>query len=208
MKRKRLQYAQDEIITNLYTYGKEYMLDGSDIEYVGPYHKYTTGEIFTEFVWKPNISKKLVVFEDITTVKYQFKKINSSIKTKYEVIPYYVPTVTIDDYKAGKITRYFLKKINEFKVFEVSDEIFNKHSSEVVDPNLYTSIRLDWHISGIPNSTVKNGIYIIGVYERNLSAIQNAEASMPSISRLLVDPLQFYNGEITGVIIPPDINEV
>lgn len=208
MKRKRLQYAQDEIITNLYTYGKEYMLDGTEIEYSGPYHKYTTGEVFTEFEWKPNISKKLVKFEDINTVQYQFKKINSSIKTKYESIPYFVPTPTIENYKQGKIIRYFLKKINEFKVFEVSQDVYDKHSAETVDPNLYVSLKIDWYISGIPNSAIKDGIYVIGTYEKNLSAIQNAERIIPSISKLLIDPLQFYNGTGSTMIIPPDINQV
>ena len=208
MKRKRLQYSQDEIITNLYTSGNEYMLDDTDTEYIGPYHKYTTGEIYTEFVWNPNSSKKLTLFEDTSTVQYQFKKINSDIKTKYENIPYYIPTPTTDDYKKGKINRYFLKKINEFKVFEVSEEVFDKHGAETVDPNLYTSLKIEWYISGVAKSTAKDGIYVIGTYERNLSAIQTAEASMPSISRLLLDPLQFYNGIAMGVIVPPDINQV
>lgn len=208
MKRSRLQYAKDEIINNLYTPGNEYMIEGTDIEYTGPYHRYTTGEIFTEFNWKPNISKKLVQFKDTSTVQYQFQKINPTIKTSYEIIPYYIPTPTSADYKKGKLVRFFLKKINEFKIFEVNEDMYNKHSAAEIDPNLYTSLKIDWIISGIAKSSVKNGIYVTGVWEQNAKTVMDSELVMPSISKTLIDYLQFYVGNISGVIVPPDINQV
>lgn len=206
MKRSRLQYSKDEIIDNLYTTGKEYMLYDTDTEYIGPYHKYTTGEVFTEFTWKPNISKKLVQFKNINSVQYQFQKINPNIKTTYDSISYYIPTPTSENYKNGKITRYFLKKVNEYKIYEVSEDVYNKHSAESIDPNLYTSLKLDWIISGIPNSVVKNGIYIQGISEQNSKTVYNAELQLPGITKLLPDFLQFFAGNISGIIIPPDIN--
>ena len=208
MKRNRLQYAKDEIINNLYTVGKEYMMHDTDEEYVGPYHKYTTGEVFTEFEWKPNISKKLVQFKDISSIQYQFQKINPNIKTTYETIPYFTPTPTTADYKKGKLVRFFLKKINEFKIIEVSEDIYNKHSAAEIDPNLYISTKIDWIISGIANSSVKDGIYVVGVQEQNAKTVFDTELIMPSISKILPDYLQFYVGNTSGVIVPPDINQV
>ena len=43
--RNRLHYTPNQITLNLYTTGSQWMTDDG-VEFIGPYHTYTTGEIF------------------------------------------------------------------------------------------------------------------------------------------------------------------
>ena len=82
MSRLRLQYSKDEIITDLYTIGKELMYE-DNTEYIGPYHRYTTGEIYTKTVWDNSQSEKLIQYQDTTLPSYRYKQINRGIQTKF-----------------------------------------------------------------------------------------------------------------------------
>ena len=55
MARLKLYYPVDEITTNLYTTGKEWMTTDKK-EYVGLFHLYTTGEAYTQPMWNPKSS--------------------------------------------------------------------------------------------------------------------------------------------------------
>lgn len=206
MKRSRIQYAKDEIITDLYTVGLEYMYADTNEEYIGPYHKYTTGEVFTEFNWKPNQSKKLITYQDINTTQFLYKTLKPDIKTSYESVSTYVPQPTDEDFKAGYFQRYFISKFNENVIIEIDLASYNKYLAAELDNNAYVVTKLTWHISGIPRTQSKDGITEVGVYEKNRNIVINAESTMPGISKKLTDYLEFYVGNLTDVVIPKDIN--
>ena len=78
--RYKLHYAENEITKNLYTFGKEFMLN--NIEYKGFYHKYSTGEVYSLKEWNPLLSNKLLPFEDTSGLKFRYKQLKPNLKTK------------------------------------------------------------------------------------------------------------------------------
>ena len=62
--RRKLYYPDNQIEKNLYTKGKEWMTLEDWKEYIGPYHRYVTGEVFTEGDWNQFASKKLVRYRN------------------------------------------------------------------------------------------------------------------------------------------------
>ena len=62
--RKKIYYPDSQIQKKLYTQGKEWMELENWGEYRGYYHKYITGEVFTESEWNPKTSKKLVPYKN------------------------------------------------------------------------------------------------------------------------------------------------
>ena len=59
MNRLRLHYTPNQITKALYTTGSEWQTE-TGIEYIGPYHTYTTGEIYSEPEWNSQKSIKLM----------------------------------------------------------------------------------------------------------------------------------------------------
>ena len=203
MSRQRLHYSKNQIINDLYTYGEEWMYEDT-IEYVGPYHKYTTGEIYTEPNWNPKLSKKLITYQDTTSAKYRYKQINTFIKTKYKYVDTYSIIVKNADVINGYLMRYFIKKINDANISEINSKTYDDYNGTLIDPNLYIVISIKWYITGNVQTTTTNGITTIGVYEKNESVIRQAEKSMSGITAKLPDLLELYRD--TGYTIPPDIN--
>ena len=103
--------------------------------------------------------------------------------------PVYSKTIpTTDDYTRGYVTRYFVKKVNDNSIYEVSGDSYN-----TVINGLYSKISLVWRIKGSKINVYQNKIKIYGgVIEDNQSSIKNAEKSMSGISGILKDPLEFY----------------
>jgi hypothetical protein len=60
--RKKIYYSDDQIVKNLFTNGGEFSILDDFSEYVGFYHRYTTGEVFTEPEWNPLKSRRLIRF--------------------------------------------------------------------------------------------------------------------------------------------------
>lgn len=203
--REQLQYSKDEIITDLYTFeGKEWMyVDG--IPYIGPYHRYTTGEVYTEPNWNASLSKKLIPYQDINSLAYQYKKLKPDIQTKYKNFTQHVVALTYTDYKVGNITRYFLKRINDNVITEVSKETYDEYTKSNIDNNLYSSVKLTWYIAGKLNTIEVNGITTIGTVDKNKEELAKAEKKMPGISIKLKDLTELY--ATTEFITPVDIND-
>ena len=103
--------------------------------------------------------------------------------------PVYTKTFpTADDYSRGYINRYFVKKINDNTIYEVSGDSFN-----TIITGLYSKINIIWRIPGTKNDVYQNKIKIhSGVIEDNQSTIKNAEKSMSGLSGVLTNPLEFY----------------
>jgi hypothetical protein len=104
----------------------------------------------------------------------------------YPVYTKCVPTT--DDYNRGYVTRYFVQKVNDGTIYEVSGDSYN-----TIINGLYSKINLIWRIIGSKTNIYQNKVKIYsGVREDNLNVIRSAEKSMPGISGVLKDPLEFY----------------
>jgi hypothetical protein len=201
--RKRLHYTPNQITTNLYTSGSEWMtLDGT--EYIGLYHTYTTNETFTQPTWDSQQSKQLVTFVKKNSLVDQFKKLKT-IKTKFTQPTTYIPIITQQTRNRGFITRYFIKKINEQFIIEIDLEQFDALASGNIDNNLYLAASIEWAIAGPIENTYVNGTTIIGVKNKNHKALTEAEKTLPGISVKLPNLIEYYSD--TDFTVPKDINE-
>lgn len=202
MARLRLQYSIDEVITNLYTYGEEWMYEDTT-EYIGPYHRYTTGEIYTGATWNNSKSKKLIEYQDATLVSYRYRQIND-VRTNYNAFTNYSVEITNDDYATGHIIRYFIKKLNDGVITEISKLTYDDYAGSIIDPNLYNAIELKWIITGYTETTKHDGMTTIGVADQNRSTLLRAERNFSGIFAKLSNLLEFYTD--MEYKTPDDIN--
>ena len=172
MARLRSHYTSDEIITDLYTYGNEWMYE-DNIQYIGLYHRYTTGEVYTEPIWQTSLSKKLIPYADISTAKFKYKKLKN-IKTEYQSVNLHLLEITNNDITAGYVIRYFISKVNERRIFEISKNTYDAYNSSLIDTNLYSVVSIKWTIAGIPTTSRYKGITTIGVTEKNKKGFKSS----------------------------------
>ena len=215
MSRQKVYYTINEIIPNLLTDGKEWMLESFE-EYTGLYHKYTTGEVFSEAKYNPEKSKKLIPFVEQTPTSKSnsiYVTLKPDLKTKYNTFQPYVPVLTAEDRKQGFITRYFIKKINSIVITEIDQSTFDEFDSKKIDPNLYKTIEVKWIISG-PIQTITEGTVVRqGVELQNKNVVKEAKLDMPEITNKLNNFLELYIGD-TNVATsalntaPKDINNL
>lgn len=200
--RIKITYLPDEITNNLYTFGKEWMgIDNT--EYIGLYHTYSTGETYSEGVWNSKKSIKLIPYEDVSSLKYQYKKLNS-VNTAYVTpTPYQAEnSISINQ---EQIQRYFLQRKNDLNdIIEIDSTQFDLYANQQIDNNLYTAIQLTWYITGNTQDTMINGSKQFGIVSKNRNAVVNAERRMPGITSKLSNLLEFYTD--TDFVVPRDIN--
>jgi hypothetical protein len=200
--RLKQYYTADEIIINLYTFGKEWMNDDG-VEYVGAYHKYITNEVYTESSWNPSLSVKLIAYEVQDPIVKAYKKIKN-INTKYHHVNTHMVSINSSDIKKGSIARFFLQKQNDLSIIEINNASYDKWTMKQVDNNLYTAIKIDWYITGLEHDIKQNGITTPSVSTLNKKQVMAAEKNMPGISNVLSNYLEYYlNSDITT---PKDIN--
>lgn len=202
MNRQKLQYSPKEITTDLYTFGLEWMTDKFK-EYKGLYHKYTTGEVYTEPIWNPAKSIKLIPYTDVTTTTYKYKQLKPNLKTKYKSIYPHQVTIDIADIKKTWITRYFVQRQTDYAIIEINLDQINDLNSNLIDPNLYKSVKINWFISG-PLQDSGTVIKTRGVLTKNKLAVNAAEKTMPGIRNRLNNFSELYND--TDFKVPNDIN--
>lgn len=200
--RRRLYYTDRQIVKNLYTTGSEWQTtDGK--EYIGPYHTYITGEVFTQPDWNETTSKELIKFEvkDQNVLNYQSLK---NIQVKYETPQPAIIQVTNLDRTNGFITRYIAKKYNETKIIEIDKLQFDKWLENKIDQNIWQIIPVYWKISGPLTTQIKGAVTTLGVREQNTKTVIDLESRMPGISMFLNNPIQYYTD--TEFVVPRDIN--
>ena len=203
MPRLRLHYSKDEIINDQYTYGNEWMYEDST-QYLGPYHRYTTGEVYTGAGWNVSISRKLIEYHDMSSLSYRYKQIKSDIQTKYDSFNNYLVELKYDDYITGYVNRYFIKKVNDGVITEISKLTYDDYNGSKIDKNLYTAIQVKWVISGKLETTQTDGITTISVPDQNRKILISAERQMSGISVKLNNLIEYYTN--TEFKVPADIN--
>ncbi len=195
-------YSANEIVNNLYTTGQELMTT-DNVEYVGLYHKYTTGEIYSQPTWNKNKSVKLIKYKEQPESVIEYNKI-SDIEINYKSFNTYNVVITKENINNGYIDRFIIKRSNDNIFYEVNSDTYDAYTSEDIDPVLYSAVKLKWYITGNINDTQQGNITIPGVQSNNYKELQTAEITVPGISLYFTDLLQYYvdNDNVT----PKDIN--
>ena len=195
-------YSANEITTNLYTTGLEYMTL-NNVEYIGLYHKYATKEVYTQSTWNPRKSVKLIKYKALDPTVITYNRV-SDINLTYKSFKTYNVAITKQNIVDGFVNRYIIKKSNEIKFFEVNEKTYNDYVNKNIDPALYTAVKIKWSITGEINTVRQDSILIKGVIEKNTLAITGAEKKLPNLSTYLTDPLQYYSDNDN--VTPVDIN--
>lgn len=207
MARLKLYYPVDEITTNLYTTGKEWMTTDNK-EYIGLYHLYTTGEAYTQPNWNPRSSLQLIPYQEVTTENRKnivYQELTNDINAGTYVSLKSTPVqIRKQDIINGFISRYFLKKHNESAIIETNQLQFKQWQSNVMDSKLYSATSLTWFISGNINDERINGYLVEGVITKNKKEVQRASTFLPEIVSHLTNLTEYYTDSIFN--IPADIN--
>ncbi len=176
-----------QIKTGLYTSGDEFVLrDGS--LYVGSYHILPTGQLFTGFQPEPTsveiFEKRLNPTQDIL----RYNQITGNEINRYVPPISYSPSPTMDDYKKGKIQRFFVQKRNSplNTILEIDSQQYNQinvQNNPGINGIIYNSLLFDWIISKIPKD---DAFYL------NQLTLQKNTLNFPYIGLFVTNPLEFY----------------
>ena len=195
-------YSANEITTDLYTTGQQWMTVDKK-EYIGLYHKYTTGEVYTQPKWNKNKSLKLVKYKKQNLQNEVYDRI-SKVTLNYNSFNTFNLVVNKKDIDAGFINRFIIKKVNEVKFYEINEKTYKDYTNEKIDPALYTAVKIKWTITGPLQTTTKGSVIIPSVRDINIAEVEQAEKQLPGLSIFLNDPLQYYTDN--DFISPADIN--
>lgn len=205
MARLKSYYTADEITNNLYTTGSQFMTE-DNAEYIGLYHAYSTGERYTNATWNSKLSKRLVPYTKFDTTNEQYQLLKPGIVLKYETPSASSVVIKKMDIDNGYVNRYFLQKINETKILEVSQITYDKWASNVIDKKLHNAATLQWSITGNIEDVTINGILSIGVISKNKTAVEEASQTIPDLALILTNFTQFYTD--VNYVVPVDINRL
>ena len=204
--RQKAYYTKSDSENNLYTTGNKYMLSDTT-EYKGLYHRYkSTNEIYTEAKWSPLKSKLLIPFKETSAIVMLYKTLNPDIKTEYTGPTNHRVKINLEDRKNGVIDRYFLQKVNEPKIIEISKQIFEDFAALKVDPNLYKTAKLKWHITGEIEDSQNGSLVTFGVKTKNKQAIKEANKNLQRLDVKLRNLAEFFSD--TTFNVPDDINNL
>jgi hypothetical protein len=204
MARLKLYYPVDEITPNLFTQGKEFMTE-DNVEYIGSYHRYITGEIYTESNWDVRKSKRLIEYVETTTKQtFVYDTLKPNIELKYIQPNAHNVTINKTDIRNGFITRYFIKKINNETIIEINQNQYNAWLQDVIEKKMHIAITLTWYISGNIEDITSGIVVIPGVISKNQKQVAYASKTLPGLSNILINFIEYYTDNDYSV--PIDIN--
>lgn len=210
-KRPSVYYPEIKITNNLYTIGKEWMLENGT-EYIGFYHKYSNGTVLTEPYYHKILSNLLIPYKDPASLPVniynKLKKIQPSPSVSpinFKVLP------TTDDYSTGTFKRYFIYRKNysdlNRDVCEVDEEQYKLWEKPNIGINeiLYDGFTIDWKLTGpLYDVVVRDFVKEAGVYNNNRRLIKEADRIFPGMSTIITDYLEF---SIYSSLTPYDIKK-
>ena len=206
-KRKKIYYPDSQIENGLFTKGKEWMTIDDWKEYVGYYHRYATGEVFTEREWNPLKCQKLVRYKDRNDTYFKYLDLKKYVvidEDKKEILganifsrysaPRAVKRVpSSSEIKDTFMTRYFVIKLNEPSrvCYEVAQSEVKtlKTKNTGVNQYLYDIIEVQWKIDGPEFDKYENGLLKYpGVVDTNLRIVERLSKKFPILSKILNNP--------------------
>jgi len=113
--RKKIYYPEGQIQKGLYTEGREWMLEDGT-EYIGDYHKYITGEVFTKSSFIKNVSQLLIPFIDMSVKdlkqKFDYDTLIEEPTRKFVPAVYGITLPTQKDYDKLRTDESILKLLS------------------------------------------------------------------------------------------------
>ena len=216
--RSKIYYQDHQITKNLFTNGKEFMTLFDWKEYIGAYHVYSTGEVYTEAEWHPTKSTKLARYIERSETYFKYIDIKHYAKRasgqkalitgnipKYDnykkpISVFIKPTN--DDYTEGFVVRHFAYKRNERNQFFV--EVDKKQTIDYyvdrmgMNRYLYGLFDLTWKLTG-PEFDIKNSegnIIEFGVVDTNKRTVARLSREFPILAVTLNNPKQFSKYDV------------
>jgi hypothetical protein len=202
-------FVPDRLVNSgLYTATSEYLDAVTGKPYAGSYHELFTGAAYTGKD-QYSANKRLLVKNPSKNIEQtnvlpsreatEYARLNPTNQELYKfgVDPeLYTPNPTGDDYKRGKITRYFAKKRNQTPTYivEITQLAFNDLTNKSGRYNyaLWEPIQLFWKITGpIKDSRDEFGVIQAGIYNTNERIVNQAQQQMRGIKGYLNDLLEF-----------------
>ncbi len=189
--RNKLYYPNTHIVTNLYTPGKEWMYENG-AEYAGYYHRYIDGAVMSGATFQSGVSRSLIPYIEIvlqpTNAIYDILKEKKIYKSPRQIYP--IPK--LNDYEAGKISRYFIKRRNfsNFQdIIEIDKDQYKSWAQPKIgiDESLYEAITLDWKLTGPLNDNTDSENPIYGVYDTNNRIVELKNRSFPGLRAFLTN---------------------
>jgi hypothetical protein len=196
-------FPKSRIIENLKANPGEFNLpDGSP--YSGPYYTTFDGKIYTgSNPYSPGsvpLTRNLLnknednIILDINNNDYNSLK-SSQLARLIDPTPF-TPKPTEEDYKKGKITRYFARQRNgtQFKLMEINQETYDNLSNNRggLNTSLWKVTSIFWQISGpLRDERVNNIRTRAGIIDTNQRILDNAEKNFIGIKQYLTDLTQF-----------------
>lgn len=206
-RRSRVYYTKAQIKNGLITKGGEWMtLD--NVEYIGQYHRYTTGEVFTQPNWVDGKSRKLIPYVNVEklgtfdeigmdlTKNFEYNKIK-----KVKVLDTQIPNQNVEelkdvDLKNQYFERYFAYKRNDGRILELSKSDYAKvGSKDGLSGVLWEKFKLKWKIKGVIHDVLDEmgNIKESGVFDTNKRTVTLYSEKYPTLKTKLMDFMEYYN---------------
>lgn len=200
-KRKRIYYTKAQITEGLVTNGGEWMFT-DNTEYIGQYHTYTTGEVFSEASYVKDKSRILIPYINIdlineeneigidTTKNFEYDNIKNLDVSKSIIPNPSRQPISNNDIKSEYIIRYFAYKVNDGQLLELDKDTYNKVGSEDgLDKILWRKFQLRWKVSGPDNDVINTdgSISEYGIIDTNKRTIALKSEEYPTLMDYIVD---------------------
>jgi hypothetical protein len=194
-------YPKSRIIENQKANQGEFILPNGK-EYTGLYYTTFDGKFFTGA--NPYTLNSLPLIpvqtlsdpEFINLQKEKYDSLKSFPITQLIDPTPFTPKPTEEDYKKGKITRYFARQRNgtQFKLMEINQETYDNLSNNRggLNTSLWKVTSIFWQISGpLRDERVNNIRTRAGIIDTNQRILDNTEKNFIGIKQYLTDLTQF-----------------
>jgi len=200
-KRKRIYYTKAQIEEGLVTNGGEWMFNNGT-EYIGQYHKYITGEVFSEATFIDGKSKILIPYIDIEKINqqtvfgidlaknFEYDSIKNVDVPKSVTPNPSLQLVSNKDITNGYMTRYFAYKANDGRILELSKDEYDKIGTDNgLDEILWKRFTIRWKVIGPERDVLdKNGnIVESGIIDTNRRTVTSQSTQYPTLMNYIVN---------------------
>lgn len=176
-----------QIEKGLYTNGDEFIIKDGSI-YIGSYHRLPTQQFFTGFRPEKGSVELFELRLNPTADILRYNQITGNEINRYNPPISFSPFPTADDYKRGKIERFFVQKRNSplntiVEIDQVQFASVNNQNNPGINGVIWNKVGLDWIISKIP---IQDAEYLNG------REIQKNLINFPHLDLILTNTLEFY----------------
>ena len=173
---------KSRIQTNLYTAGKDYVIQETSQPYIGYYYKTYKGQLFTGKNPDNKPNRLLIpIPEPVQTNQTQVYIKDSIENENYKLLrgisgndlrnspQLFFTQPTEQDYQLGEFRRFFCKSRNEFIYLEISESDYNAlvQNSPTIDFQNWVPFNIPWTLTGDEHQVYNTNHNIVKLKEKN-----------------------------------------